>query len=312
MIQENANLIISHHPIIFKGLKKITGNNYIERTIIKAIKNDIAIYAIHTNLDNVLNGVNKMLCEKLNLINCKILRPEKDQLRKIVTFVPEKDAESVRTSLFKAGTGHIGNYENCSFNIQGQGTFKAGENTNPYIGLKGKIHLENEIRIETIYPKYLEGKILNALFTAHPYEEVAYDIYPLENKFNKVGAGMIGELKESQNESLFLDSIKQNLNCKILRHTDKLNKPIKKVALCGGAGSFLLKDAIKQKADIFISSDFKYHDFFDAENKIIIVDAGHYETEQYTKELIFDTLKEKFNTFACFLSEVNTNPINYL
>ncbi len=311
-IQKGANLIISHHPIIFKGLKKITGKNYVERTIIKAIKNDIAIYAIHTNIDNVDSGVNAMLCKKLNLINCKILKPIKNELRKLITFVPEDKAEEVRKAIFNAGAGQIGNYDNCSFNSSGTGTFRAGENTNPYVGEKNKIHFENETKIETVYPKHLEHKILSALFQSHPYEEVAYDIYSLENKYNKAGAGMIGELNEPEDALIFLNKIKKNLNSASIRHTNLFNKKIKKVALCGGSGSFLLRDAIAQKADIYISGDFKYHEFFDADNKIIIADAGHYETEQFTKELIFDVLMKKYTNFACFLSEVNTNPINYL
>jgi dinuclear metal center YbgI/SA1388 family protein len=311
-IQKNANLIIAHHPIIFKGLTKIVGNNYVERTIIKAIKNDIAIYAIHTNLDNVLHGVNAKLCEKLGLQNCKILRPEKGELRKLVTFIPKDHIDSVRNVIFKAGAGHIGNYDCCSFNLQGIGTFKAGEGTSPFVGKKNEIHLEDEIRFESIYPRVYEGNILKALFTAHPYEEVAYDIYPLDNIYEKIGAGMTGELENETDISVFLNTIKENLNTKMIRHTKLVRNKIKRIALCGGAGSFLLKDAIRAKADIFISGDFKYHEFFDTENKIVIADIGHYESEQFTKELIYDILKKKFSNFACFLSEINTNPVNYL
>jgi len=311
-IEMNANLIISHHPIIFKGLKKINGANYIEQTIIKAIKNDIAIYAVHTNLDNISEGVNAILCNKLGLINCKPLLPKKNQLRKLVTFVPQNHIEKVREAIFVAGAGQIGNYDNCSFNAEGIGTFRAGKNTNPFVGEKNKLHKEPEIRFETVFPYYLEKKIINALTEAHPYEEVAYDIYTLNNKYKKTGAGMIGETKTEISEIDFLKKIKKTLKTGTIKHTNRLNKPIKKVALCGGSGSFLLKHAIQQKADIYISADFKYHEFFDADNKILIADAGHFETEQFTKELIFDILTKKFNNFACFLSKVNTNPINYL
>jgi len=311
-VEKKCNLIISHHPIIFKGLKKITGKNYIERTIIKAIKNDIAIYAIHTNLDNIQNGVNTILCKKLNLINCKILRPVKNELRKLVTFVPDAYTEKVRNELFSAGAGHIGNYSNCSFNNSGMGTFMGNDTSNPFVGKKNKFHFERENKIETIFPKHLENKIISALKNTHPYEEVAYDIYQLENKYNKVGAGMIGELKNEINTIDFLNTIKKQLNVPTIKHTKILKSKIKKVALCGGSGSFLLNDAIRQKADIFISADFKYHDFFDANNQIIIADAGHYETEQFTKELIFDVLMKNFNKFACFLSKESTNPITYL
>ncbi len=311
-VQKGANLIISHHPIIFKALKSITGKNYIERTIIKAIKHDIAIYAVHTNLDNIHNGVNSILCKKLNLKNCKILKPLKNELRKLVTFVPAVHAEKLRTALFEAGAGNIGNYDKCSFNTSGEGTFKAGELANPFVGEINKIHTENEIRIETIYPKYSENQIISALLKAHPYEEVAYDLYTLENYFDKTGAGIIGEIEEPANAVQFIKNLKEILQTRVIKHTKFPDKKIIKVALCGGSGSFLLQDAIKQKADIFISSDFKYHEYFDADGKIIIADAGHYETEQFTKELIFDVLIKKFNNFACFLSEINTNPINYI
>ncbi|NPA45355.1 MAG: Nif3-like dinuclear metal center hexameric protein [Chlorobi bacterium] len=311
-IEKNCNLIISHHPIVFKGLKKITGKNYIERTIIKAIKNDIAIYAIHTNLDNVHTGVNAMLCKKLELQNCKILRPAKNELRKLVTYVPEAHAEKVRNMLFETGAGHIGNYSNCSFNNSGIGTFMGNENSNPFVGAKNKVHFERESKIETIFPKHLENKIISELIKIHPYEEVAYDIYPLENKYMQVGAGMIGELEKELDTIEFLKKIKKNLDAKVIRHTKIIKPKIKKVALCGGSGSFLLNDAIAQNADIFVSGDFKYHEFFDANNKIIIADAGHYETEQFTKELIFDVLMKKNNKFACFLSKESTNPITYL
>jgi len=311
-VEKGINLIISHHPIIFKGLSKITGSNYVERTIISAIKNDIAIYAIHTNLDNISNGVNAKICEKLKLQNCKILRPIKGELRKLVSFIPKDHIDKVRNAVFSTGAGKIGNYGNCSFNLSGTGTFRAGEETNPFVGKKNEIHFEDEIRFETIYPKSIERMVLKELFSTHPYEEVAYDIYPLENVYKNVGAGMIGELKTEADTDTFLNDLKTILNTKMIKHTNTLNRPIKKVAICGGAGSFLLKDAIQQNADIFISGDFKYHEFFDAENKIVIADIGHYESEQFTKELIFDIVKKKFNNFACFLSEINTNPVNYL
>ena len=253
-----------------------------------------------------------MLCKKLGLTKCRILRPVKNNLHKLVTFVPKKDAKKVRTAIFNAGAGEIGNYSNCSFNLLGEGSFKAGENTNAYVGEKHKLHYEDEIRIETVYPKHLESKVINSLIKLHPYEEVAYDIYSLQNKHNIIGAGMIGELEKEEDALVFLKKIKKNLNTGIIKHTKLLGNKIKTVALCGGSGSFLLHDAIAQNADIFISGDFKYHEFFDANNRIIIADAGHYETEQFTKELIFGVLKEKFNKFACFLSEKSTNPITYL
>ena len=308
-IKKNCNLIISHHPIIFSGLKSITGKNYVERTILKAIKNDIAIYAMHTNIDNHKDGVSKRICEKLNLKNCKVLSPV-NNLKKLVSFVPINKASEVKEAIFKAGAGTIGNYSECSFNIIGEGTFLPNENTNPYVGEKDKLHTENELRFETIFPDYLKSKVISALINAHPYEEVAYDIYSLENKNTEFGLGMIGELESEINVNDFLKELK-NIFGGTIRHTNLFNKKIKKVAVCGGSGNFLLNNAISGNADIFISSDFKYHQFFDAENKIIIADIGHYETEQFTKEIFFDILTKKITNFAIHFSEVNTNPINY-
>lgn len=311
-INKKINLIIAHHPIIFVGLKKITGKNYIERIIIKALKNNIAIYAAHTNLDNIQGGVNSKIAEKLNLQNTRILAPLNNHLMKLVYFVPVGHAEQTRKAVFDAGAGHIGNYDMCSYNMEGVGSFRAGEDTHPFVGKKNKIHYEDEIRIETIFPKHLKHKIINALIEAHPYEEVAYDIYPLDNKLDKVGAGIIGELAKEVPEIEFLELVKKTFQAQCIRHTKLFNKPISKIAVCGGSGSFLLNEAIKQSADIFISADFKYHQFFDAEDKIIIADIGHFESEQVTKELFYELLIKKFPKFAVYLTEINSNPINYL
>ncbi len=311
-IEKNINLIISHHPIIFNGLKKITGDNYTERLVIKAIKNDIAIYAFHTNLDYVKDGVNSKICNKLGLKNCKILKPLKNELKKIVTFVPIQHAEKVRVALFNAGAGHIGNYDQCSYNVEGKGTFNALDNTKPFVGKKGELHYEDEIRIETIFPKHLENKIISSLIDVHPYEEVAYDIYQLDNKYDKAGIGMIGDLENEIDEKDFLKNIKNIFKTNIVRYTKLLNKKIKKVAVCGGSGSFLLNDAIYKKADIFISGDFKYHQFFDANNKILIADIGHFESEQFTVEIIYEILKKNLPKFAAQITKINTNPITYL
>ncbi|MFA6924342.1 MAG: Nif3-like dinuclear metal center hexameric protein [Bacteroidales bacterium] len=310
-IKANANLIISHHPLIFTGIKKLTGKSNSERAIIKAIRNNIAIYAFHTNLDNVEKGVNHKICEKLGLKNPKILSSQKKLLRKLVTFCPSEKIEDVRKAIFEAGAGVIGNYDECSYNIEGTGTFRAGEGTNPFVGKKGKRHYEKEIRIEVIYPIYKEGKILNALIKSHPYEEVAYDIYPLENEFKSVGSGMLAELEVSQNETVFLKKIKSVMKCEVIKHTKLLNRKIKKVAVCGGSGSFLLNEAIRANAHIFITSDFKYHQFFGAESKIVIADIGHHESEEFTKELIFEIINKKFPKFAILFSKVNTNPVIY-
>jgi dinuclear metal center YbgI/SA1388 family protein len=314
-IDTKCELVIAHHPIIFKGLKKLTGKNYIERTIIKAIQNDIAIYAIHTNADNVVNGVNQKIAEKIGLKNCRILAPkisDEALLKKLVTFCPVKFADKVRNALFASGAGHIGNYSECSFNTTGKGTFKGSENTRPFTGTKNKQHTEEEIKIETIYPVHLERKIIKTLVENHPYEEVAYDIFPLNNINPNIGSGLIGELGKEVNAIDFLKNLKKNMQTDCVRHTKALDKKVKKVAICGGSGSFLLKNALSHKADVFVTGDFKYHEFFDAENRIIIADIGHYESEQFTKDLFYEVINKKFPKFAVRLSKINTNPINYL
>jgi dinuclear metal center YbgI/SA1388 family protein len=310
-IQKNCNLIIAHHPIIFSGLKKLNGTNYIERTIIKAIQNNIAIYACHTNLDNVKLGVNKKIADKLGLINQQILSPKKSLLKKLVTFVPPTHLDIVRESLFNAGAGNIGNYDSCSFILEGTGSFRGNENSNPFIGEKGKLSLEKETRLELIFETVNEATIISALKQNHPYEEVAYDIYQLENTYQNIGSGMVGELEKPISETDFLENLKSIFKVKVIKHTALTNKNIKKVALCGGSGSFLLKNAINSKSDIYISSDFKYHEFFDAENQILVADIGHYESEQFTPEIFYEIISNKFPTFASYLTETNTNPVNY-
>jgi dinuclear metal center YbgI/SA1388 family protein len=310
-IQKNCNLIIAHHPIIFSGLKKLNGTNYIERTIIKAIQNNIAIYACHTNLDNVKLGVNKKIADKLGLINQQILSPKKSLLKKLVTFIPATHLEIVRESLFNAGAGNIGNYDSCSFILEGTGSFRGNENSNPFIGEKGKLSLEKETRLELIFETVNESTIISALKQNHPYEEVAYDIYQLENTYQNIGSGMVGELEKPISETEFLENLKSIFKVKVIKHTALTNKRIKKVALCGGSGSFLLKNAINSKSDIYISSDFKYHEFFDAENQILVADIGHYESEQFTPEIFYEIISNIFPTFASYLTETNTNPVNY-
>jgi dinuclear metal center YbgI/SA1388 family protein len=311
-IEKNCNLIVSFHPIIFNGIKKLNGNNYVERVVIKAIKNDIAIYAIHTALDNSSKGVSAKMCDKLGLINTKVLLPQKGFIKKLTTYVPHKNAKELRNSLFEAGAGNIGNYERCSFNIEGTGTYQGNENSSPTLGKKGSMHAEPEIFISVIFEKHLENKILKALFLNHPYEEVAYDIVTLDNKHQDIGMGMIGKLPNEVDVESFLSYIKDKFNLKTIRYSDLTVKKIKKVAVLGGSGSFAIQKAIYSGADIYITSDLKYHDFYSADNKIILADIGHYESEQFTKNLLVDYLTKKFTNFAIILSEKNTNPINYL
>ena len=310
-IQKGAQLIVAHHPVVFSGLKKITGKNYVERTLLKAIKNDIAIYAAHTNLDSVEGGVNTKICEKLHLENCRILQATNGQLKKLVTYFPQNHSDKIREAIFAAGAGNIGNYDSCGFSGEGKGSFRGNEKTNPFIGEKGTVHYEKEIRFETIFPAFLQSKVISALLQTHPYEEVAYDIYSLDNKFEKVGMGMMGNLPNEIEEKDFLQLLKTTFQTGAIKHTKLSGKKVKKVAVCGGAGSFLLKNAIAAGADFFVSGDFKYHQFFDAENKIVIADIGHYESEQYTKELFYELLTKNFPKFAVHLSEVNTNPVFY-
>jgi dinuclear metal center YbgI/SA1388 family protein len=310
-ISKKCNLIVAHHPIIFGGLKKITGNNYVEKTIIAAIKNDISIYAIHTNLDNVFHGVNGKMADKLGLINRKILLPKESSLKKLYTFVPTEFAEKVRSAIFNAGGGNIGNYSEVSFNAEGTGTFKSGEGANPFVGEIGKRHNENEKKIEIIFPAYLQKQIIEALINSHPYEEVAYDVVDLANTNSLIGSGLIGELPEPTDEEAFLKKIKQSFSLAVIKYTRLLKKPVKKVALCGGAGSFLISKALAAGAVFFISSDIKYHEFFDANDKMVIADIGHFESEQFTVDLIHEILLKKFPTFAVLKSGTSTNPVKY-
>lgn len=311
-INTKSDLIIAHHPVIFKGLKRINKDSLVEEVVYKAIKNDIAIYAIHTNLDNVSEGVNSILAEKLGIQNPCILSPLGGKLNKIVTFCPIEHANKVREAMFNAGAGYIGNYDSCSFNAEGEGSFKALENTNPYVGEKDKLHFEKEIRVETIVPDFKVPSVIKSLINAHPYEEVAYDIYPLNNISTNVGAGMIGKLEKPINISDYLNHVKDVLGIKCLKHNKLVDKKVEKVAICGGSGSFLIDTAAKQKADLFISGDIKYHEFFEHQGIMTIADAGHYETEQFTKELIHAILTKKFPNFAIRISETNTNPVSCL
>lgn len=310
-IERDCNLIVAHHPIVFRGLKQLNGKNYVERTVIKAIKNDIAIYAIHTNLDNVLHGVNRKISEKLGLENLRILAPKSHTLQKLVTFIPIKHTDEVMEALHEAGAGNIGNYSDCSFRVTGKGYFKPNEEADPTIGESGSLEEVEENRVEVIYPGYLKGAILNALKQAHPYEEVAYYITNLENSNQDIGSGMIGELPVEMTANEFLYYLKDRMELPAIRYTEKDKPKIKKVAVCGGAGSFLLGTAKSKGADAFVTADFKYHEFFDAEGKIMIADIGHYESEIFTKDLLHSFLTEKFPNIASYLSRVDTNPVKY-
>ena len=311
-IQKKCNFIISHHPLIFNGLKKLVGQNDVQRCVIQAIKNNIAIYAAHTNLDNVLHGVSGKMAEKIGLKDIKILQPKQNSLLKLITYVPQLHSYGVRQALFDAGAGQMGNYNSCSFNSEGIGTFYANEKAFPFVGKNNKLHLESETKIEVILPDYLKYQVLDALLKTHPYEEPAYDFIPLQNAWNQIGAGVVGELEVSEDELSFLNRIKKIFNNPSIRYTNLLGKKIKRIALCGGSGSSLLPDAISANADIYITGDFKYHQFFEAQKQILIADIGHFESEQFTKDIFFEIITKKMPTFAVQISDSKTNPINYL
>ena len=306
-----ANLIIAHHPIVFSGLKSFTGKSYIERVVMKAIKNDIAIYAIHTNLDNVSHGVNQMISRHLGLEATRILSPKKGRLKKLIVYTPESCLEAVKRAAWKAGAGEIGDYSECSFGVKGDGTFKPGEAANPSEGTIGKREDLKEYQLEFLVEDWKLAAVLSGVKAAHTYEEVAHDIISLDNVHQNIGSGMIGQLPQEMELKAFFKLLKENLDVQMIKYTTPNKEKVKTIALCGGSGSFLLDDAIKAKADVFVTADFKYHQFFDAENKLVIADIGHYESEHLVKDWIADFLMQKFPTFAVRLTQVNTNPVQY-
>lgn len=311
-INENCGLIIAHHPVIFKGLKKLTGSNLTERLVLMAIKSNIAIYAIHTNLDNVIGGVNSILAEKLGIKNTKILSPKNGGLIKVVTFCPFKHIEKVQQAMFDAGAGNIGNYDRCSYLVSGTGTFRPLEGSNPFVGRPNMLHEEEEYRIETIVAAYRLSDVIKAMIAAHPYEEPAYDIYTLNNTDTTIGSGIIGELKSATPIEEYLHMVKQALGTKYIKHNKLIKKLVKKVAVCGGSGSFLINVAAQNNVDLFITADVKYHEFFEHAGNMTIADAGHFETEHPVKELLYSLLKENFSNFALQISKRNANPISFL
>lgn len=310
-IDKGCNLIVSHHPIVFSGLKKLTGRDYVERVVMKAIKNDIALYAIHTNLDNILGGVSSKIAEKMQLDNPAILRPKTGLLKRLVVYVPRTHMDVVRQAMFDAGAGGIGNYDQCSYNTAGYGTFRPLQGAKPAIGNQGQQERVEETKIEVVFPVALERKIMVAMLAAHPYEEAAHHVLTVDNANPYVGSGVIGNLKEPMEEQAFLAFLKDRLDLQVIRHTATLGKPVERVAVCGGAGGFLLADAKRSGADVFITADYKYHEFFDADGELIIADIGHFESERFTQELLLELITKKFANFAVLLTETDTNPIKY-
>jgi dinuclear metal center YbgI/SA1388 family protein len=311
-VARQCNLIVAHHPIIFAGLKRISDANYVGRAVIAAIKQDIAIYAIHTQLDNkVYDGVNGRIAEQLGLIGRRALQPRESTLLKLYCFVPVDQLEIVRSAIFTAGAGHIGGYSECSYSVEGTGTFKGGEGTQPFVGRPGVRHSEKEARVEMILPAHLSRQVVQAMIAAHPYEEVAYDLVPLANMQPGIGAGLVGELPVPMEEEPFLELLCRVFGVPVVRHTRLTGRSVKRVAVCGGAGSFLISNALVAEADFFITSDVKYHEFFDANDQLVVADIGHFESEQFTIDLLFQVLREKFHNFAVLKSESKTNPVCY-
>lgn len=318
-IKLKYNLVICFHPIWFEPLKKLNGNNYVEKSIIKAIQNNISIYALHTALDNHNNGVNKILCDQLEIKNPKILIPKSNFINKLTVHTTPENVEKLKEGLFNAGAGKIGNYENCSFSNIGIGTYKGNEDSNPVIGNKHELMKTEEMKIEVTYEKHKESAILNAMQENHIYEEIAYQIITLNNKHQQIGLGMIGKLEKPIDAIEYLTFVKEKMGCGVIKHSEIMKNKIEKIAVLGGSGSFAIANAIKEKADLFITSDLKYHDFYKSEKQIVVADIGHYESERFVKNYIFDFLKEKFCKFAPNLkfnqikiSEINTNPVKYL
>ena len=310
-IQRGCNLVVAHHPIVFGGVKRIDPQHYVGRALIRSIRNEVAIYAIHTNLDNLLEGVNGAMADRLGLLNRSVLLPKNNQLKKLCTYIPATHVDEVANALYAAGAGHIGRYDQCSFRQSGEGSFRALDGAAPYVGELGKQHRETERKLEVLYPANLESSVLTALRLAHPYEEVAYDLTALSNTHPSIGSGLIGELPEACPEEEFLDRIKSAFGVVSLRHTAVSGRQIRRVALCGGAGSFLISNALSQKADVFMTADLKYHEFFEADGRMLLADLGHYESEQYTIGLLQTFLAEKFPTFAVLKTDLITNPVRY-
>jgi len=310
-IAKQCNLIVCFHPIWFSGLKRLNGTTYVERAIIKAIQHQIAIYALHTALDNHPFGVNHIACQALGLQDLRILLPKKQFLKKLITYAPIAQAEQVRQALFHAGAGQIGKYDQCSFNTEGIGSFRGKTASNPVVGERGQYTEVAEQKIEVIVEKHLTTAVLKALHRAHPYEEVAYEWISVDNDLQSVGLGMVGTLPQPLSEVVFLQKVKEVFACGGIRHTQFTGKSIQKVAYLGDSGGFAIQAAHKAGADAFITADLKYHQFYEAENNLLLADIGHFESERYTKNYIAEFLKEKITNFAIVLSNVDSNPINY-
>ena len=309
---KGCGVIISHHPVIFRPLKRLSGRTASERIVTKAIKYGIAIYSAHTNLDVMNFGVSAKMAEKMELTNCKVLVPLKGQLRKLVTYIPQSYFDQVSSAVFEAGAGSIGKYDSTGFSSDGIGSFRGNVDSNPFVGEPMKLHHEKEKRFETVFYKYQEKAVLKALLTTHPYEEVAYDIYPIENENINIGFGCVGDLKQPMSTVEFLKFLENVFDAKGIRFSKPQKNTVSRVAMCGGSGSEFLSNAIASSADAYVTADVKYHTFFDAENKILLADIGHYESEKVAIDILYDLIIKKIPNFALHFSGVYSNPINYL
>ena len=309
--EHGCNLIISHHPLIFTPLKRIAGGSETELCVASAVRGGIAIYSAHTSFDNVSWGVSHILAEKIGLTKIRVLAPLKGKLSKLIAFVPVSHAARVREALFAAGAGHIGNYDRCSFNVPGDGTYRAGEGADPYAGQVGEDHSEPEIRIEAVMPSHLSSSCVRALLAAHPYEDVAYDIIALENEYHGAGAGAIGTLPATLTGIMLLERLKEVTGIPVIRYSGDTARTVKTIAVCGGSGSDLISVAARAGADAFVTGDIKYHAFAQAPHDMIVADIGHYESEKFSLELLHNLIKKKFPKFALRFSGIKTNPVNY-
>jgi len=310
-IRRNCNLIVCFHPIIFSGLKTLTGKNYVERAVLKAIENKVAIYAVHTAFDNDLFGVNAGICEKLGLKNTRILQPKKNNLKQLTVFVPSEYSGQVREALFAEGAGSIGFYDECSFTVNGRGTFRPVEGSNPFSGQQNIRENADEDMVSVIFEAYKQGRIIAAMKEAHPYEEVAHQVYQLDNDHPYCGLGMFGELEQEMDENDFMMMVRETFGLQVIRHSAYTGRKIKRVGVLGGSGADGIHAALAAKCDAYLTGDLKYHDYFKAESRMLICDIGHYESEQWVTQQLFEILSQKFSTFAVSKSSEKTNPVNY-
>ncbi len=309
-VEKKVNLIVSHHPIIFKGLKRIVEEDPKGRLLYKLIRNGIGVYSAHTNMDFTHGGINDTLANLLGLSNIRNLKKHKeDRFFKIVVFVPEQNTDTVREAMCSAGAGWVGDYSDCTFMVKGTGTFKPLEGTNPYIGSKGNLEKVEEYRLETIVPQKKLKKVVNAMIEAHPYEEVAYDVYPMELSLKEYGFGKVGSLVETQKLDKFISTVKEKLNVKSVRVIGSVKKEIRNVAVfCGSFDTDVINSM--NGVDVLVTGDMKYHDALDAaEMGLCIIDAGHYSTERIMVPRLAWILSQRFASVDIETSILEENPI---